>query len=155
MRSINKAARPQVAKLTGERDSNSKETTCHIPDRRSKVRCISERQALHRYATFSTWLANKSGVTCVTVISPLQFGQISIAGTMEDISLVLMIFPFTQRNARRQNSPGSGAHESEKQELGIVPVALRQRLDHQQRAPIIRESRGKVTELVTIFLAGR
>jgi hypothetical protein len=78
---------------------------------------------------------------------------------MEDISLVLlvlMIFPFTQRNARRTKfAPGSGAHESEKQELGIVPVALRQRLDRQQRAPIFGESRGRVTELVTIFLAGK
>jgi hypothetical protein len=37
---------------------------------------------------------NKIGVTSVTVILPLQFGQVSIVGTMECASLVLMMFPF-------------------------------------------------------------
>ena len=41
--------------------------------------------------------------------------------------------------------PGLGACQSEKLELEISPVALRQRLDHRHRAPIIHKSREKVT----------
>jgi hypothetical protein len=39
--------------------------------------------------------------------------------------------------------PGVGACQSEKQELEIGPVALRQRLYRQHCAPIVRKSRGK------------
>src|SRR6516225_11141525 len=52
-------------------------------------------------------------------ISLLQFGQISIVGTTEHASLVLMMFPFARRNvgASEEAHPGVGACQSEKQEL--------------------------------------
>ena len=84
-------------------------------------------------------------MTSLIVISLLQFGQISIVGTTEHASLVLMTFPFARRNvgASEKAHPGLGACQSEKQELRTGPVALRQRLDRQYCAPIIRKSRGK------------
>jgi hypothetical protein len=62
---------------------------------------------------------NKIGATSVIVILPLQFGQVSIVGTMEYASLVLMMFPFAQQISWRakQVHPGAGACQSEKQEL--------------------------------------
>jgi len=42
--------------------------------------------------------ASKIGVTSLTVISLLQFGQISTVGTTEHASLVLMTFPFARHN---------------------------------------------------------
>jgi len=39
--------------------------------------------------------------------------------------------------------PGLGACQSEKLELEISPVALRQRLDHRHGAPIVHKSREK------------
>jgi hypothetical protein len=49
----------------------------------------------------------------------------------ECASLVFMMFPFAQRivEAIKTVHPGSGAWQSERQELTIGPVALRQRLD--------------------------
>src|SRR5438067_9536718 len=87
--------------------------------------------------------ARRTGVTSVIVISLLQFGQISIVGTMEHISLVLTTSPFARRNvgASEKAHPGVGACQSEKQELRTGPVALRQRLDRQHCAPIICKSR--------------
>jgi hypothetical protein len=84
-------------------------------------------------------------VTSVIVISLLQFGQISIVGTSEHGSLVLMTYPFARRNvgASEKAHPGLGACQSEKQELRTGPVALRQRLDRHHCAPIIRKSRGR------------
>jgi hypothetical protein len=89
-------------------------------------------------------------VTSVIVISLLQFGQISVVGTTEHASFVLMTFPFARRNvgASEKAHPGLGACQSEKQELRTGPVALRQRLDRQYCAPIIRKSRGKTTTAV-------
>src|SRR5256886_17418862 len=84
------------------------------------------------------------------VISLLQFGQISIVGTTEHASLALMTFPSARRNvgASEKAHPGLGACQSEKQELRTGPVALRQRLDRQYCAPIIRKRRGKMTAAV-------
>jgi hypothetical protein len=45
--------------------------------------------------------ANKIGVTFVIVISLSQFGQISMVGTTERVSLVLMTPPSTQRMSGR------------------------------------------------------
>jgi hypothetical protein len=45
--------------------------------------------------------------------------------------------------ASKKAHPGLGACQSEKQELEISPVALRQRLDHRYGAPIIHKSREK------------
>src|SRR5260370_7443357 len=61
-----------------------------------------------------------------------------------------MTFPFARRNvgASEKAHPGLGACQSEKQELRTGPVALRQRLDRQYCAPIIRKSRGKMTAAV-------
>jgi hypothetical protein len=61
-------------------------------------------------------------VTSVIVISLLQFGQISIVGTMEHASLVLMTFPFARQNvgASEKAHPGVGACQSEKQELELA-----------------------------------
>src|SRR5262245_62726316 len=89
-------------------------------------------------------------MTSVIVISLLQFGQISIVGTTEDASLVLMMFPFARRNvgASEEAHPGVGACQSEKQELRTGPVALRQRLDCQHCAPIICKSREKMIAAV-------
>jgi len=42
--------------------------------------------------------ASKIGVTSLIVISLLQFGQISIVGTTEHASFVLMTFPFARQN---------------------------------------------------------
>src|SRR6516164_6827929 len=83
-------------------------------------------------------------------ISLLQFGQISIVGTTEHASLVLMMFPFARRNvgASEEAHPGVGACQSEKQELRTGPVALRQRLDREHCAPIICKSREKMTAAV-------
>jgi hypothetical protein len=39
-----------------------------------------------------------TGAISDIVISSLQFGQISIVGTMERASLVLMMFPFAETN---------------------------------------------------------
>ena len=89
-------------------------------------------------------------MTSVIVISLLQFGQISIVGTTEHASLMLMMFPFARRNvgASEKAHPGVGACQSEKQELRTGPVALRQRLDRQHCAPIICKSREKMTAAV-------
>jgi hypothetical protein len=89
-------------------------------------------------------------MTSVIVISLLQFGQISIVGTTEDASLMLMMFPFARRNvgASEEAHPGVGACQSEKQELRTGPVALRQRLDREHCAPIICKSREKMTAAV-------
>jgi hypothetical protein len=90
-------------------------------------------------------LFDKIGATSDTDISILQFGQISIVSTMEDTGMVFMIFSFRPTECEAsKNSPGlGGARQSEKQELEIVSAALRQRLDRQHHAPIIRKSRGK------------
>jgi hypothetical protein len=61
---------------------------------------------------------NKIGVTSDIVISPLQFRQISVIGTMERASLVLMLFPFAQTNV--------GASK-QKFTLARVPVGLKSR----------------------------
>ena len=55
-------------------------------------------------------------MTSVIVISLLQFGQISVVGTTEHASLVLMTFPFARRNvgASEKAHPGLGACQSEK-----------------------------------------
>src|SRR6516162_6067013 len=94
-------------------------------------------------------------MTSVIVISLLQFGQISIVGTTEDASLMLMMFPFARRNvgASEEAHPGGGACQSEKQELRTGPVALRQRLDREHCAPIICKSREKMTAAVRAVAA--
>ena len=60
---------------------------------------------------------NKIGMTSAIVIPPLQFGQVSIVGTMECASLVLMMFPF---------APNLGASKN-KFTLGRVPRSLKSR----------------------------
>ena len=62
-------------------------------------------------------------MTSIIVISLLQFGQISIVGTTEHASLVLMMFPFARRNVvvSEKAHPGVGACQSEKQELELAP----------------------------------
>ena len=60
---------------------------------------------------------NKIGATSVIVILPLQFGQVSIVGTMECASLVLMMFPFAQQSRGEQN----------RFTLARVPVSLKSR----------------------------
>src|SRR5262249_56180361 len=89
--------------------------------------------------------ARKIGVTSVIVISLLQFGQISVVGTTEHASLVLMMFPFARRNvgASEEAHPGVGACQSEKQELRTGPVALRQRLPFPPFPPLICHGRAK------------
>jgi len=88
---------------------------------------------------------NKIGVTCVMVILPLQFGQVSIVGTMECASSVLMMFPFAQQISGRakQVHPSSGACQSEKQELKLARSLCDSGSITDDDAPIIRESRGK------------
>jgi hypothetical protein len=44
---------------------------------------------------------NKTGVISCIVIPPLQFGRVSIVGTMECASFVLMMFPFAQQISGR------------------------------------------------------
>src|SRR5262245_63825756 len=63
--------------------------------------------------------ARKVGVTCATIISLLQFGQISMVGTTEQASLVLMTRSFRLTTCRgdKKAHPGLGVCESEKQEL--------------------------------------
>src|SRR5262249_15705161 len=94
-------------------------TISHAPERRLNARFMSKRHPLHLYVTSSKPSARKIGVTSVIVISLLQFGQISIVGTTEHASLVLMMFPFARRNvgASKEAHPGVGACQSEKQEL--------------------------------------
>jgi hypothetical protein len=77
--------------------------------------------------------AKKTGLAFDIVISPLQFGQISVIGTTERAVMVLMMFPFARTNVRssKRIHPGSGACQPERQELKMIPVALRQRLDHE------------------------
>jgi hypothetical protein len=48
---------------------------------------------------------NKTGVISVIVILHLQFGQVSLLGTMGGVGLVLMTFPFIQRISGEQSSP--------------------------------------------------
>jgi hypothetical protein len=89
---------------------------------------------------------NKIGVTSDIVISPLQFRQISVIGTMERASLELMIFPFAQTNVGGEQTkvhPGSGACRSEKQELKLARSLCDSGSITNYRAPIIRKSRGK------------
>jgi len=85
------------------------------------------------------------------VILPLQFGQVSIVGTMECASSVLMMFPFAQQISGRakQVHPSSGACQSEKQELKLARSLCDSGSITDNRAPIIRESRGKTTTLRT------
>src|SRR5258708_16812282 len=80
----------------------------------------------------------------------MQLALMAVVGSREHASLVLMTFPFVVRNdgASEKDHPGWGACKSEKQELRTGPVALRQRLDRQYCAPIIRKSRGKMTAAV-------
>jgi hypothetical protein len=69
-------------------------------------------------------------VTSVIVISLLQFGQISIDGTTEQASLMLMTIPFARQNVgASKRLTLDWVRQSERQELRIGPVALRQRLD--------------------------
>src|SRR5262245_4387325 len=68
--------------------------------------------------TSSRSSTRRVGVTCVIVISPLQFGQISIVGTTEQASLVLMPFLSPDKcRGEHTGSPSLGACHSEKQEL--------------------------------------
>src|SRR5438105_12937400 len=78
--------------------------------------------------------ARKIGTTCVIAISLLQFWQISIIGTIEQASLVLMTFLWPdKRGAREKAHPGSGACQSEKQELRNWP----DRFTTAARSPIL------------------
>src|SRR5262249_59030270 len=65
--------------------------------------------------------ARKVGVTCATIISLLQFGQISMVGTTKQASLVLMTRSFRLTTCRGKKAhPGLGVCESEKQELRLA-----------------------------------
>jgi hypothetical protein len=90
-------------------------------------------------------LTRRIGVTLVIAISLLQFGQISVVGTTEYARLTVMTLPSARQMSGRAKKahPGLGACQSEKLELEISPVALRQRLDHRHGAPIIHKSREK------------
>src|SRR6266446_9898962 len=91
--------------------------------------------------------ARKIGVTSLIVISLLQFGQISTVGTTDHASLLLHDVSFRPTKCRggEKAHPGVGACQSEKQELEICRVALRQRLYRQHCALIVCKSRGKMT----------
>jgi hypothetical protein len=64
----------------------------------------------------SRWSFNKTGPASVIVISLLQFGQISIVRTTDDIGLVFIAFPFAQRMRSEQRAT-----------LAWVPVSLKNR----------------------------
>ena len=53
-------------------------------------------------------------------------------------------FAPTNVGPNKKVHPGSGGCQSERQEVEIGPVALRQRLDRQHPAPVTRKSRGKM-----------
>jgi len=69
-------------------------------------------------------------------------------GTCRRLGAHHVSFRPTKCRGEQKGSPGLGACQSEKQELRTGPVALRQRLDRQHCAPIIRKSRGKMTAAV-------
>src|SRR6516162_8749203 len=62
------------------------------------------------------WSFNKTGAASVTVILLLQFGQISIVSTADDIGLVFIAVPFAQRMRGEQRFT-----------LAWVPVSLKSR----------------------------
>src|SRR5260370_16738163 len=97
-------------------------------DSRFDMRLKTEREPLHLIVSSSKPSTRKIGVTSAIVISLLQFGQISIVGTTEHPSLVLMTFPFARRTvgASEKAHPGLEACRSDKQQLRTRPLALRQ-----------------------------
>jgi hypothetical protein len=63
--------------------------------------------------------ARKVGVTCATIISLLQFGQISMVGTTEQ-ALMTRSFRLTTCRGDKKAHPGLDVCESEKQELRLA-----------------------------------
>jgi hypothetical protein len=59
-------------------------------------------------------------VTCVTVISLLQFGQICMVRTTEQAVLMTRSFRLTKCRGDKRAHPGLGVCESEKQELRLA-----------------------------------